>query len=183
MLTSAAFFTGHRPPDLGGWNEENDIARAVKVWLWYAIERAYGRGKRVFISGLATGTDMWAAEAVVALKEKYHDIKLHAAIPFPSQASKWAEFNKKRWQRLFEVADAYTILFEDPPKDSPKWLWAKMLHDRNSWMVNNGHAGIAVWNGKENGGTWDCLKKAKIANRPVLRYNPTTHQENWILQK
>ena len=183
MLQSAAFFTGHRPPDLGGWDEDNDVARAVKAWLWHAIDRAYVRGKRVFISGLATGTDIWAAEAVIALKEKYMDIKLHVAIPFPSQASKWADFNKVRWERLRQVANGYTILFDDPPENSPKWIWAKMLHDRNTWMVEQGHAGIAVWNGKEHGGTYDCIKKAIAANRPILRYNPVDRTGNWILQK
>ncbi len=182
MLQSAAFFTGHRPPDLGGWNEDNDVARNVKAWLEKAIERAYIRGKRVFISGLATGTDMWAGEAVIVLKEKYHDIKLHAAIPFPSQAIKWAEFNQKRWKRLKEEADSFMILFPDPPKDSPTWAWAQLLHKRNQWMVDNGHAGIAVWGGKEKGGTWDCLKKARAADRPVLRLNPFTMKEEWILK-
>jgi uncharacterized phage-like protein YoqJ len=180
MLQSAAFFTGHRPPDLGGWNEDNDVAREVKAWLIQAIERAYVRGKRVFISGLATGTDMWAGEAVIALKEQHHDIELYAAIPFPSQASKWAEFNKKRWKRLKEEADSFTILFEDPSKDSPTWAWASLLHQRNQWMVKNGSVGIAVWNGKEKGGTFDCLKKAKAAGRPILRYDPLTQKEEWL---
>lgn len=182
MLESAAFFTGHRPPDLGGWNEDNDTARNVKAWLHKAIERAYIRGKRVFISGLATGTDMWAGEAVIALKEKYSDIKLFAAIPFPSQATKWAEFNQIRHKRLREEADSFIVLNEDPGKDSPGYIWAVLLHGRNQWMVDNGQAGIAVWGGKEKGGTFDCIKRAKKANRPILRLNPHTMKEEWILK-
>jgi uncharacterized phage-like protein YoqJ len=180
MLTSACFATGHRPPDLGGWDENNEVARNTKIWLVSAIERAYARGKRIFICGLATGTDMWFGEGVITLREKCPDIKLHAAIPFNCQPDRWAEFNKKRWKRLKEEADSFLVLFNDPIKDSPKYVWAQMLHGRNQYMVDNGSAGIAVWNGKENGGTWNCLQKAKKAGRPILRYNPLTQEEEWL---
>ena len=182
-MEKSVFFTGHRPPDLGGWNEDNETARNVKAWLYQAIERAYLRGKRTFISGLATGTDMWAGEAVILLKqEKYNDIQLFAAIPFPSQAVKWAEFNKQRHKRLTQECNSHVVLRPDPPPDSAKWIWAQYLHERNQWMVNNGSVGIAVWIGKEQGGTWDALKKAKIAGRPVLRYNPLTQEEEWLFK-
>lgn len=180
MIEKSVFFTGHRPPELGGWNEDNDVAREVKKWLWQAIVRAYEKGKRNFISGLATGTDMWAGEAVIALKEKFRDINLVAAIPFPSQAAKWAEFNVRRWERLKQMASMSIVLAEDPKKDSPKFVWANVLHGRNQWMVDNGGAGIAVWNGKIQGGTWDCLKRAAKAGRSVLRYNPDSGEEQWI---
>ena len=125
---------------------------------------------------------MWFGEAVLSLKDKYDGIRLYAAIPFPSQATKWAEFNQKRWQRLKEEAYKCIILFDDPPKDSPTWVWASLLHKRNQWMVDNGHAGIAVWNGKEKGGTFDCLKRARAVDRPILRLNPQSMKEEWILK-
>lgn len=179
MYEKSLFVTGHRPPDLGGWDEDNDTAKATKIWLWNVVMRAYNQGKRNFISGLATGTDIWFAEAVVALKEQFHDIKLIVAIPYPSQSERWADFNKKRWERLVNEADAMHIINPDPAENSPKFIWVKYLHGRNQWMVDNGTTGCAVWNGKEKGGTFDCLKRAKKAGRKVLIYNPDKKEEMW----
>lgn len=180
MIEKSLFVTGHRPPDLGGWDEDNDTARAVKAWLWTVICRAYKKGKRNFISGLATGTDLWFAEAVLALKADFHDVRLIAAIPYKSQPDRWAAFNKKRWQRVYEEADMKHTVNPDPEKGSPKFIFVKYLHARNQWMVDNGSTGCAIWNGKEKGGTFDCLKKAKKAGRKVLCYNPDTKEEHWV---
>lgn len=173
------FFTGHRPTGLGGWDENNDIARDCKRWLYEAIERAIKKGKKTFITGMATGVDIWAGEAVLALKDKYHDVRLIAAIPYMSQANRWAEFNKARWRRLMETADEVHIIYDDPPEKSPKFEFAKRLNGRNAWMVDAAVIGISVFTGVKRGGTYNCLTYAAKNDKQVLVYNPTTKVEAW----
>ena len=178
---NGVFFTGHRPNAFGDWDEDNDMARDIKRWLYGAIERAIKQGRRTFVSGLATGVDIWAGEAVLALKEKYPDIKLIAAIPYMSQPERWAKFNKLRWRRLMEEADEFHVIYDDPPEKAPKYEFAKRLNGRNSWMVNAAPVGIAVLlKGTTTGGTANCLKLAKARKRPVLVYNPTDKEEEWL---
>ena len=176
-MGKGCFFTGHRPDKLGGWNEKNETAKAVKSWLWKSIKRAIKGGHTTFISGAALGVDTCAAEAVHALKEDFPEIRLVLAIPLHNQASVWRKEAQVRWQRLVDVCDEMIIVSPNPPDDSPRWAYAQVLHKRNQYMVDHGHSGIAVWNGDEKGGTHDCLKKAKSKKRPMLRLNPTTMEE------
>ena len=180
-MDKGCFFTGHRPDKLGGWNEKNDMATAVKTWLWNSILRAIKGGHTHFISGAALGVDTWAAEAVHMIKEVSNaDIKLILALPFPNQASVWREEAKVRWGRIVDIADVVHTVSPNPPEGSPKWAYAQVLHKRNQYMVDHGHSGIAVWNGDKKGGTFDCLGKAKKKERPVLRLNPITMEEEQI---
>ena len=175
------FFTGHRPPGLGGWDENNDTARDVKKWLYQAIERAYQKGKRTFITGMAAGVDIWAGESVLALKDKYHDIRLIAAVPYAAQADRWAAFNKSRWQRLMQEADEVHTLFDNPEEGAPKFEWAKRLDARNHWMVDSCPVGIAVClSTTKRGGTKNCLDYAVKQKRPVLVYQPDLKLEAWL---
>jgi len=177
-MDKGCFFTGHRPDKLGGWDEKNETAKAVKRWLWKAIKRAIKGGHTRFISGAALGVDTWAAEAVHELKTEYPEIRLILAIPFPDQASKWKDAAKTRWNRLVDICDELIVVAPNPPDDSPKWWYARLLHNRNQYMVDHAHSGIAVWNGVEKGGTFDCIGRAKKKKRPMLRLDPTTMEES-----
>ena len=69
-------FTGHRPEKLT--RHECQVIRGLEA----AIKKAIADGYKVFISGMAPGVDIWAAEIVLQLRDKGADIKLICAIPF-----------------------------------------------------------------------------------------------------
>ena len=50
-----------------------------------------------FITGMALGVDMYAAEIVLDLKSKYHHITLESAIPCETQAIKWSVASRERY--------------------------------------------------------------------------------------
>ena len=65
-------FTGHREKSIQPF-EGNPLYRpltvsAVKLMIYRCIDLAVGQGYNCFISGLATGTDLWAAEYVMKKK-------------------------------------------------------------------------------------------------------------------
>lgn len=56
-------FTGHRPEKLGVTEEK------IKMLLSSAVDDAIERGISTFITGMARGFDLWAAEVVLQKKE------------------------------------------------------------------------------------------------------------------
>ena len=58
-----ACFTGHRPEKMGRSEQE------VKALLNRDIDRAVGDGFDTFITGMARGVDLWAAELIVERKQ------------------------------------------------------------------------------------------------------------------
>ena len=62
-------FTGHRPDKLPWGSRESDPrCLTLKRRLTQAVEGAYAQGMRHFICGMARGTDLYFAEAVLALR-------------------------------------------------------------------------------------------------------------------
>ena len=102
-LAATAAFTGHRFVDAS-------LREHVKKRLTRAVLDAYGNGIRNFISGFAIGFDMMAADVVVSLKKTYPDIILTAAVPFKGQAARFGFYDRKRYDRLLEVADEVIVL-------------------------------------------------------------------------
>ena len=61
-------FTGHRPEKL------NRSEKSVLDGLETAIRQAIADGSNVFISGMARGVDIWAAEIVLQIRSEGEDI-------------------------------------------------------------------------------------------------------------
>lgn len=86
-------FTGHRPQNLPfRFNESDKRCIALKKQLRKLIVQLIEQHNVThFISGMAIGVDMYAAEIVLDLKAKYPHITLESAIPCETQATKWSE--------------------------------------------------------------------------------------------
>ena len=89
MKEKTCAFTGHRPQKLPfGFNEADERCTALKKLLrTKIIEYIETEHVTHFISGMALGTDMYAAEIVLGLKAAYPGITLTCALPCESQAS------------------------------------------------------------------------------------------------
>ena len=97
-------FTGHRPSKLPwGTREEDPRCVALKGRIAAALEEEYAAGVRHFISGMARGADLYFAEAVLALKERRPDVLLECARPCESQADRWPEEERARYQNKVPI--------------------------------------------------------------------------------
>lgn len=137
-----------------------------------------------FITGLAIGVDMLAGECVHRVRcslvspASYTPpptIKLTGAMPFPSQAGKWPQPTRDHFMSVYNMCDEVVAVSQDPY--SP----AKM-QIRNEWMVDRATYVVAIWNGAEKGGTWNCINYAKKCKKPVLWISPTSSGWNasWL---
>ena len=130
-----------------------------------------------FISGMAIGVDLLAAECVIEVR-KSANIKLIGAVPFPSQAGKWPKPSQDHWAQTGKACDTIHYVSADPYHPSKMQI-------RNEWMVDHSNYVIAVWDGTKNGGTWNCIKYALAKSKPVLhvKWKDLGYSGFWLQQE
>ena len=115
----------------------------------------YGRGFRVFWSGMALGFDLAAAEAVLALRGELPGLRLCCAVPFPGQADRFPEADRLRYMRILDRADEVATL---APRYEPRCYLR-----RDEFMVERSAAVVAWFDGGKGGTryTWDYARRCK----------------------
>ena len=161
----AVCFTGHRPSKFGTYDENSELIISIKRSLHFNISNLITSGYTDFISGMALGVDMWAAERVLDLKRIYPDIKLICAIPFEGQEKRWPEESQRRYWNIVNLSDEIHIVCDG------EYAPYKM-QKRNEWMVDNSSYAISVWDGS-SGGTGNCIKYLKKKKVPYTNIDPT----------
>jgi uncharacterized phage-like protein YoqJ len=146
--------TGHRPDKIGGYDWENPLAKAIRRQLQEELLNFPRNMISHAILGMAQGVDQYFADVCISL-----EIPWTAAIPFPGQESVWKYSARKKYNQLLERATRTIYVSEEKP--THKWDAVKMLHARNKWMVDNSNSLIAVYNGDQKGGTYNCVSYAQ----------------------
>ena len=101
---------------------------------------------------MARGTDIWAGEIVLKLRNEGFPVKLICASPFPGFDRSLADDWKQRYRQLSDAADQIQFV-------SPAYR-PSCFRVRNEWMVNRSALVIAVYNGTR-GGTNNTIKYAQ----------------------
>ncbi len=146
-------FTGHRPEKL----------QMTEAYACSALEReiraAVADGFQTFITGMARGVDIWAAEIVLRLRDTGAPIHLIAASPYRGFETSWS----LEWQHRYAavMAGADIVRFISPGYDRG------CFQRRNVWMVDRSARVIAVFNG-EKGGTKNTIDYADRLGVPVV---------------
>lgn len=156
-------FAGHRPQKLPfGFDEADPRCVAFKEAVKEAIEALIGEGYAHFLSGGALGMDLFAAEAVLELQQKYPWIILEMVSPFDAQAAKWARAYQLRRDRLFAAADIVTATGHAYTKGC--------MFRRNRYLVDNADLLLAAYTGQPGGTamTVDYARKSGIQVRRIL---------------
>lgn len=151
--TVSAAFTGHRFYDFSQ-------REFIQERLTSAISEAYDHGIRNFISGFALGIDLMAAQLVQSLKYDLPGISLTAVIPFEGQAERYNIYDKRVYRRLLELADKVIVLSD--------YYYPRCFLDRDKFMVENASYLIAYYDGREKGGTYYTVKKARARGIPII---------------
>ena len=152
-------FTGHRPEKLALTEESEEKCLELKFKLRAEIDYAISEGYTHFISGMARGTDIWAAEAVLEASFKSgRNIKLYAAVPFPEQAETWMEWEKERYEEILRFCEGVFLV-------SPKYS-QNCMKKRNEFLVHHSERIIAVYDGK-SGGTEKTVSMAKKSEKNI----------------
>lgn len=168
-ILKSVCFTGHRPPKVGGYNENNPIAKYVKEELRFEIEEAIRDGYNRFIFGGALGVDTWAGEIVAQLKSanlSETPIILELYSPFEGQEGNWPDESKIRYYNL--MAECSNVVEVCEPGYAP---WKMIVRDKA--MVDEADLVIAVWNGDlGNSGTGHTVSYAKEKKKDMIIIDP-----------
>ena len=132
-----ACFTGHRPEKL------HLDETAVRTILENAIDAAITDGFVTFITGMARGVDIWAAEIVLEKKKNHPDIRLICALPHPDFERSWRDSWQQRYREILARADWIKTI-------CPAFSMASYQR-RNEWMVDHSALVIAIYNGTKGG--------------------------------
>lgn len=92
-------FTGHRPERLG--MPESDVIFSLKEEICTALTDGF----QTFISGMARGVDLWAAETVLALRDEGAAVRLICASPYRGVEGHWSREWQERYRWVMEQAD------------------------------------------------------------------------------
>lgn len=145
-------FTGHRPEKL--IRSEREIRSDLEIEIRNAIDNGY----TTFISGMARGVDIWAAEIVLQLRDKGCQIHLTCAIPYEGVETSWTADWQQRYRSVLQSADAVNYVCVSRCRGC--------YHIRNRWLVDHSSRIIAVCNGQP-GGTRNTIDYATHLKLPV----------------
>ncbi len=146
-------FTGHRPEKLDRPEAE------IITWLESEIRKAIDDGFTTFISGMARGVDIWAAEIVLRLRDEGFPIHLICASPFEGFDRSWEDSWKQRYANVMKNADLVKYVCKNYSR--------ACFQIRNEWMVDRSSRIIAVFNG-QRGGTKNTIDYAKRAGVQIV---------------
>ncbi len=154
----ACCFTGHRPEKM---NMTESDARPL---LHSAVRTAFESGKTVFITGMAEGVDVWAAEEVLLLKREAPQISLVCALPYTTFGSHRASSERRRYNAILSAADLRVTIAQ---------AYSRSCYQlRNIWMVNNSSLVIAFYNGSP-GGTRNTITYAEEKGVNIMNILPS----------
>lgn len=146
-------FTGHRPDGIIYTPDDLDFE------LDTSIRQAYYDGYTTFITGMAKGFDIIAAEYVILLRQTGCPIRLVCAMPYPAFGTRGKDEWSERSARLLKQADAVEYVCDHYHRG--------VFQQRNRWMVDRSSRAIAYYKGTD-GGTKYTVEYARKKNTPVI---------------
>ncbi len=146
-------FTGHRIIPTATREAIKDRLHRTLVDL---IEE---KGVTLFIAGGALGFDTLAALEVLALREKYPEIRLRLAIPCDEQTKGWKDKDVLLYEEIMSRADE--VVYTSHAYTSG------CMHTRNRYMVDSSDFCVAYMT-KASGGTAYTVKYALKNEKEVI---------------
>ena len=146
-------FTGHRKIENA---KVYPLSQKLEEAVVYLIEN---KGVTDFRAGGARGFDNLASLAVLKLKKKYPNIKLHIMLPCKNHSKYFRRFDRETFDFVLENADSVTYVNEKYNKGS--------MFARNRALVDGSDVCIAYLNAL-SGGTYYTVNYARQAKTQVI---------------
>ena len=148
-------FSGHRSSRIAKFSTDREkLFREVAFDTFVAIESfCIEKGYHTFITGMADGFDLIAAEEGLNLKKRYPYIRLKCVVPFKGQAERYTEADKQRYNGILAQADE-VITLQDEYSEGCFFRRNDYLLENSAFLMVYYDALAAV------GGTFYTLKRA-----------------------
>lgn len=139
-------FTGHRSYDGAGDAE-----------LAAMLVRLRAAGRSLFLSGMAMGFDLAAAEAVLRLRARDSGVRLMAVVPFVGQERAFPTADRRRYDRVLEAADEVRLL-------APGY-YKGCYAVRNNFLVDHAAEVVAWYDGRPGGTRYTVERALRLGRR------------------
>lgn len=160
-------FTGHRPAKFPWkYNEADRSCAALKAALAQQIEALAAAGVTGWLSGMAQGVDVWAAEIVLELRKKTPTLRLHCVLPCEGQEVKWPASERTRYHPILRQADEVVYV--------SRTYYPDCMLDRNRYLVDHSTILLAVYDGTYRCGTGMTVRYAQKLGREIIVIDPLT---------
>lgn len=165
MEKNTCAFTGHRPKSFP-WRYDETTPGCVllKEVLAAQILALADRGVTDWLTGMAQGTDLWAAEAVLSLKKEKPAMRLHCILPCQGQEIEWTVSAQERYRSILRRADEVVYVNQEY---SPKCMM-----ERNRYLADRAAILLAVYNGTRRSGTGATVRYAQKLGREIIIIDP-----------
>lgn len=160
-------FTGHRPASYPWkYDEQAEACKKLKAVLFSQIKALAEAGVTHFLSGMAQGADLWAAQAVLALREANPALNLHCILPCEGQADKWPPASQQLYHSILVHSNSTVY--------TSRAYYSGCMLARNRYLAEHAFTVLAVYNGDRRSGTAATLRYAYKLNREILLIDPVT---------
>jgi uncharacterized phage-like protein YoqJ len=130
---------GHRPPELGGY-DENPLAERVRRQLTEILRATRAvEADLVAVTGLMLGAETLGAEAAIAA-----DVPFIVVLPYPDPDKAWPAPSRQRYESLLGQAVDVVPLQRKLPDSKQKIAGA--MARRDAWLARNTREAVLVWN-------------------------------------
>lgn len=155
LMIKVLAITGYKSFELGIFQKDHlgitYIKKALKKQLVPLIEDGL---EWVIISG-QMGTELWAAEVILELKQQYSTIQLAVLTPYLEQQSKWNEANKEMYETILLKAD-FVDSITKRPYENPSQLKLK-----NQYIIQKSDALLVFYDHEKEGSPIFMVQEAQ----------------------
>jgi ribonuclease HI len=135
--------TGHRPPELGGYEPDNPVAADVRRRLGEILAaKSALRPETIVVTGLQLGAEQLAASAAAAAGVPYV-----AVLPYPQSDGQWPDESRRRFKELLRGASAAVQLERTVPANRQRA--GASLARRDGWLASQVDEAVVVWDGRD----------------------------------
>ena len=157
--------TGHRPPDLGGYDAEGTHDAVRSDLREILVAKSELHPSLTVATGLGLGSEMLGAEAAVQAK-----LPLLVVLAHPDQESRWPEDTRRRFLRLLDAASEVVTIDSRAPKS--RQAAASSYSRRDAWIRDVADEAIVVWD-----------RQDALVGRTVRDLSDALGEENvWLLE-
>lgn len=121
---------------------------------------------------MALGVDLWSAQIVLGLQEKYPTIRLHCILPCEGQEIKWADSAQEQYRSILRRSSDVVYV-------SRKYTQNCML-ERNRYLVDHASILVAVCNGTQRSGTGATVRYAQKQGREIFIIDPVSRTTTYF---
>lgn len=175
----AVCVTGHREKSVIPY--KNDPANseitlfAVNAMLNGYLTALVKKGYTTILSGLAEGTDLWAANTALSIKRFAKECHLIGVMPFLKHYHRFSRQNKNILGNVEQYADYLVTTCDDPNVVYGPRLTAftdpQIYRTRNYYIVDNSSVTVAFYNpNNPRSGTGQTVRYAQKQGKYILNF-------------